>query len=80
MVGLVVYNPLLVLGAVVASVFSVGVWISALVAKPGTRLARDRAIVGACLLGTALVFFFLSQGGDQLFSDAASSVSNAPGP
>ena len=42
--------------------------------------SRDPLIVGACLVLTAFVMVLFGQVGDELFSDAASSVSGAPGP
>jgi hypothetical protein len=44
---------------------------------------RDRVIVGSAIVATALVMLILIGGpvqGGELFSDSASSVSNAPGP
>jgi hypothetical protein len=65
--------------------FVVAALIEALVAvvrtaPRGTRV-RDRLFTGAALVATAFVILVLfSFRGDALFSDSASSVSNAPGP
>jgi hypothetical protein len=49
-------------------------------APRGARV-RDRLFTGAALVGTPLVILVLfPYRGDALISDAASSVSNAPGP
>jgi hypothetical protein len=93
MIGIVTYNWAYYLAVVVGGV-GLLFWASGLVlwwnerwlgidwTLRGKREPRDRLIVGSALVLTALVIVALFgevMGGD-LFSDAASSVSTAPGP
>ena len=83
MLGLGTYNPLWLVPFAVTLFAGLGYLTSALFAARGSTLYRDRGVVGMCLLGTAVVFllaYLLSFQGDALFSDAATSVSNAPRP
>ena len=48
--------------------------------RAGRGERRDRLFVGIALMATAFVIVYLGQKPYLLFSDAATSVSNAPGP
>jgi hypothetical protein len=81
-VGLCSSNPFLLLGSFVLGLAGL-VYLASGVAPIGPLQGapfRERAIVGGGLLGTAAVLLLLSPECYGLFSDAATSVSNAPGP
>jgi len=92
-VGIVTYNWAILLGFLVGAVGLLfwapglvlwweGRWRSDVFGLRGSGDHRDRLILGSALVLTAflVVALFGEIWTDELFSDAASSVSNAPGP
>jgi hypothetical protein len=81
MVGIVSYNWAYLLGFVVLSVGLLFLGFGLLAAR-GSDDRSDRLFMGAALVATAIVtvVLFGEVYGGALFSDSASSVSNAPNP
>jgi hypothetical protein len=72
------WSALLALPLCFAGLLFLGVGLPAAPRRTGER--RDRVFVGVALIATGIVTFLLGLEPHALFSDIASSVSNAPGP